>query len=391
MHVFSLWWWAVNDNLFPLMGQLLMDIYYAPDFLQLPRAHLTNLAPAQERMLTIDEVPHNELLKSLLSEEVDWKSEQHNLCVRRVVFGVGSRLMYHHLLRRMRHEVGDLIHLYAKHYYCHHAAKSSPSRGDHFSRICSGTAKKTTSSKLKLVIYSRGNTGKRRSIANEDLLVNRLQQLDNFDVTYVHDYPKQSAQQDKTKPDHNPQEVLLDRLEAVLDADIVIGLHGAALANVIFAPRNTLLIELKSTYGYSLDLFAVMSESRYGDFAQVDLKGNPRDKLSMDPGIVDRIVAIIQEARPSSNQQTKQSKAWRDSSIRQFGSKLDLLVTNEAFNKGTAHHNLSNPIDSDIFGPSLVSSMHQQCATMTISDYWKAINTDYVQLKYCQGCPRNPS
>jgi capsular polysaccharide biosynthesis protein len=45
-------------------------------------------------------------------------------------------------------------------------------------------------------------------------------------------------------------------------ADVIVGLHGAALTNAIFMRRGGIVVELKTSYGFSLDLFALVAESR---------------------------------------------------------------------------------------------------------------------------------
>ena len=61
--------------------------------------------------------------------------------------------------------------------------------------------------------------------------------------------------------DFTPQG-FLHQLAVATQSDVVIGLHGAGLMNIIFAPSNSVLIELKTPYGYSSDLFAVAADSR---------------------------------------------------------------------------------------------------------------------------------
>jgi capsular polysaccharide biosynthesis protein len=49
------------------------------------------------------------------------------------------------------------------------------------------------------------------------------------------------------------------------------GMHGAGLMNVIFAPRGVIMVELKTMYAYSLNLFSIATESRMGIHTQVGL------------------------------------------------------------------------------------------------------------------------
>ena len=47
------------------------------------------------------------------------------------------------------------------------------------------------------------------------------------------------------------------------------GVHGAALAHAVFAPRGVLTLELKTLYGYGSTVFARISDARMGLHAQV--------------------------------------------------------------------------------------------------------------------------
>lgn len=63
-----------------------------------------------------------------------------------------------------------------------------------------------------------------------------------------------------------------EQLALAVHADVVMGLHGAGLVNVIFSRRGSLTVELKTLYGYGLDLFAVATDARVGTHVQINLK-----------------------------------------------------------------------------------------------------------------------
>jgi hypothetical protein len=63
----------------------------------------------------------------------------------------------------------------------------------------------------------------------------------------------------------------------------VLGMHGAALAHAVFSRRGVVTVELKTLYGYSSMVFALVSDSRLGLHGQVrtlhcikDLRGGSR-------------------------------------------------------------------------------------------------------------------
>jgi hypothetical protein len=50
------------------------------------------------------------------------------------------------------------------------------------------------------------------------------------------------------------------------------GIHGAALVHGIFARRGSILLELKTLYGYGSSLFALVADSRAGTHVHVDVR-----------------------------------------------------------------------------------------------------------------------
>lgn len=52
------------------------------------------------------------------------------------------------------------------------------------------------------------------------------------------------------------------QLALATQAHVVVGLHGAGLVNIIFAQKPSILVELRSPYGYKSDLFAIAAETR---------------------------------------------------------------------------------------------------------------------------------
>jgi hypothetical protein len=62
---------------------------------------------------------------------------------------------------------------------------------------------------------------------------------------------------------------LQEQITLAFQADVVMGVHGAALAHAVFAPRGVLTLELKTLYGYGSTVFARISDARVGLHAQV--------------------------------------------------------------------------------------------------------------------------
>ena len=73
------------------------------------------------------------------------------------------------------------------------------------------------------------------------------------------------------------------------------GLHGAGLVNGVFAPRNMILVELKTKYGYDTDIFARVADSRNGTYVHIDARmySVPKKTNVADYKLANRIVAGI--------------------------------------------------------------------------------------------------
>jgi hypothetical protein len=71
---------------------------------------------------------------------------------------------------------------------------------------------------LKVVLFTRGSSGRSRSIGKEDLLIKALRQR-GVDVVRCCDFTKVSLEQ---------------QLYYSLNADILLGMHGGAIAHGVF-------------------------------------------------------------------------------------------------------------------------------------------------------------
>ena len=65
---------------------------------------------------------------------------------------------------------------------------------------------------------------------------------------------------------------LSEQLALAVHADVIVGLHGAGLINSVFARQGCITVELKTLYGYGLDLFAVATDARMGTHVQISIK-----------------------------------------------------------------------------------------------------------------------
>jgi hypothetical protein len=134
---------------------------------------------------------------------------------------------------------------------------------------------------MRIVVYSRDGNGNGRSFAGEDLLIERLQQAGAAAVKCCN-YGKTTLE---------------EQIALAYQADVVMGIHGAALAHAVFGPRGLLTLELKTMYGYGSTVFARISDSRRGLHAQVNVHGywRPGGHKPIDEPLVRRILALLRQ------------------------------------------------------------------------------------------------
>lgn len=130
----------------------------------------------------------------------------------------------------------------------------------------------SSNNRLKIVIFTRGDSGFGRSLPGEVLLARGLREMGAL-VAICCNFDEIS---------------LAQQLGYGYHADAVVGLHGAGLVNSLLTRRGGLTIELKSSYGYSVDLFALCSDARQGVYVQLDIRryGYSGGHRSVDEGLV---------------------------------------------------------------------------------------------------------
>lgn len=246
---------------------------------------------------------------------------------------------------------------------------------------------------LNVVIFSRGSSGNGRTIARETLLRDHLRDKLGARAVICCDFKLVSFE---------------EQLGYAAYADVIIGLHGAGLANLMFAPRGVIVVELKMHYGFGLDLFAVSAEGRVGTLVHLDVRqyDQPGINRAVDIHLINRIthatgIALqrredvmgrLREAHIS-----KPQHAHAIHSVQHIPGGLagDLFVFPTPSSLDYAIQPHSRDIayggaalaDSEfhILGPvGQQPSMQAACAALPLQKYWVALKSD--TKKYCLPC-----
>jgi hypothetical protein len=268
---------------------------------------------------------------------------------------------------------------------------------------------------LNVVIYTRGSSGVGRTIAGEDKLRDRLNQLGARALVCCDFGSITLAQQ----------------LGYAVHADVVLGLHGAGLVNSILAPTGVITVELKTYYGYGLTLFALAAEARQGTFVELDIRdyhiwGKPGQSRThpVDDALIGRVVqALVTAVKAKESASHHNNTLLLNSTSFDIGtafkSQLFVPLPRPTSPKGPAlpngktlsggdlmvlpyptaaweaqlaeRGNRSSPqlqsldFQLHMLGPT-VQEAASQCDAMTLSAYWSYVGERGVKDKYCLTC-----
>jgi hypothetical protein len=266
---------------------------------------------------------------------------------------------------------------------------------------------------LRIAVFSRGSSGKGRSIAGEASLVATLKSFGAL-AAICSNFSKTS---------------FLEQLGYALHADVIIGLHGAGLVNFVFSPVNSILVELKTVYGYNLDLYSLVSSARRGFHVEIDIRSyiikpisrlvssdTPSDAAlrsgreinaghkSFDKGLIARVIGgILQANRENCTDSVRQihysSSALTNGDNYNSPHKMnDIIITpsifyNQNYNmesrpSSKSHFDNRVLIDNifrnkSIFGPTMFD-ISDYCKSLPFSRYRDIIGAP--SSTYCLGC-----
>eukprot|EP01036_Dinobryon_divergens_P035935 gene35935-46665_t len=236
-------------------------------------------------------LPHMGMYKKLFEGgEIDIEAAN-GMCFRRVAWGSGLRIHYADAMVVLRRLTADFARLLAMMTYnppvpqpflrISNLSSSMVYDNSSSQSLSRGMLLRDNGQPLRVVYLSRGPNGKGRSLTNIDVVLNRLTQSGASVFPCRESYANMTAQ-----------------LSCVAHADVIIGLHGAALVNAIFAPRGCILVELKTLYGYTTDIFTRTADSREGMYIHIDIRNysSPRRLHKADNILAGRIERALVEA-----------------------------------------------------------------------------------------------
>ena len=230
---------VISDNYVPVISQILLDAYSQSPYLKLPR-----MAVFHGSLGTCSRNDHCYLQRSLFSAGVKTWKELDGLCFQRVIWGWGPHTNFFFHMFRQRRMASDFARL--------HASVLFPLT------IPEEWSGENTDKSTKAVLFTRGSSGRGRSMKNEALILRALRDKTGILAEICCDYHA-----------NNSLEV---QLRMAYHADIVLGLHGAGLVHSIFSRKGVTVLELKTLYAFESVLMAMIADSRQGVHIQVDVR-----------------------------------------------------------------------------------------------------------------------
>mmetsp|Transcript_18941 Transcript_18941/g.19059 ORF Transcript_18941/g.19059 Transcript_18941/m.19059 type:complete len:384 (+) Transcript_18941:1-1152(+) len=271
---------ALNDNMLPIMTQTLLDLFLYPEVARLPRMSLLGFhIPSHHKRAHPRggvQVPHLAIFDKLFEAGHVDVNEMDGMCFRRVVWGTGLRIHYVDALVALRRLTADFARALVIRAF-------DPPLPPAFQLQTNRTGPFVIAGKpLKMLLVTRGDGGLGRSIQREAMIVRRLESGGAL-VTICCDFGKTD---------------LTTQLSYAVHADVIIGLHGAGLVNAIFAPRGCLVVELKTLYGYSTDIFLRTTDARRGTHVHIDVRdySTPGQVHRVDSALTERVYYSIATA-----------------------------------------------------------------------------------------------
>lgn len=345
----------LGDNFAPLAVQMLLDAFVDHPFLHLPRTHLSGFQPGG------GSIPHLRLIDDLASGGKLSLGDASGKCFKRVVWGHGAHVLYYDTLLQQRRLMGAFARAFVGAFYKIERPKefrlaTQPDAARPL-RVQVGVGRWRP---LRVVLYTRGNSGKGRSIQNEELIVEALSRLGAV-AAICCDFSSITLE---------------EQIAFSYHSDVVMGLHGAALVHGLFSPHGNILLELKTLYGYTSALFALVGDARVGLHAQVDIRKyfRPGGHKPIDAPLVNRTVAALQSA-VALRERGRAAYEGRVVVLSAAAQPLDLVVGPSVVTPPLEH----------VFGPNL-TAFAGACADMALWRYRDALGVHDKNDLHCVRC-----
>lgn len=177
----------VGDNFAPLVSQVLHDYFLAPEYIHLPRRMLRggdfDVNHRSHGVGSSNNPAHLQLMDDLMTDSTLGLAEADGHCFNRVVWGYGAHVLYYDTLVTMRRLVADFTHKFIQKVYklsepvefktgAQHVTASHSHTG-HLSQNLTHNVNFNFHG-LKIVFFTRGSSGKGRTMQREASLVQAL-------------------------------------------------------------------------------------------------------------------------------------------------------------------------------------------------------------------------
>jgi hypothetical protein len=169
----------VADNFIPIVQQIMLDYILDPDYVNLPRIKLQGFVPDRG----IKSIAHMNLVNDIFSSGTLSIDDASGVCFRRVVWGTGMHVLYHDTVVAMRRLIADFVYEYVNSRYVKNVPETfrvqRSSNSNDVTKVSTtyNTSSQSFNQTLNVVIFSRGTSGKGRSMSGENLIQSALESL----------------------------------------------------------------------------------------------------------------------------------------------------------------------------------------------------------------------
>lgn len=194
---------AIGDNLAPLISQIVLDYFLEPSLLHQPRMALSGFQPVNHEQPN----KHLQMVQDIMTHKSMNLDEMNGMCFRRVIWGHGVHVLYYDTVVRLRRLTADFAHNFVMKRYnlaipeefrvditypssstsSNSTLKSIKTSTRHLSIVSPSQLFPNLQQQyskefdllqgLKIVLFTRGNSGRGRSIQGEELIISALRKL----------------------------------------------------------------------------------------------------------------------------------------------------------------------------------------------------------------------